>query len=260
LYAILNQCHQNGWAYRIVSNLFPLLTLQSLQLSWDILPDSVEILKSIDKCKTFIANHSVHCSMHPDQFVVIASANDIARQNSLVELESHASLMDMLGLSQDHNSPINIHINCYDFDDVSPILSRLENSLNKLSPGVVRRLTFENEDKNKSWAVSDLYTTVYPKFTVPICYDNLHHFNNSRNIHATDAIMMATTTWPSNIIPTFHFSDHTPDCPPKAMRSHANEAYRFPSEFIDTPCILEMEFKHKDLAIQKFQQEIYNKL
>jgi UV DNA damage repair endonuclease len=66
---------------------------------------------------------------------------------------------------------------------------------------------------------------------------------------------MATNTW-SAYIPLFHFSDNDPS--EKNPRSHGQYVRDIPVEYAtyNGNLDLEMEFKAKDYAIEKFQSEL----
>ena len=106
-------CASKGWNYRISSDLFPLATLPEANLSFDILPDKDRIYAEFKRGAEIIKKNNLRCSTHPDQFVVPASATKTVVEKSIVELKNHASIMDLFGLPQSYESPINIHMNCY---------------------------------------------------------------------------------------------------------------------------------------------------
>ena len=117
-----------------------------------------------------------------DLFVVPASANPDVAAKSVVELSMHGKMMDMFGLSQDYNSPINIHMNCFKGDDIKTIAKRFIDVYNTLPTNVKNRLVLENEDKPNSWNVQQLYDNIYQQVGIPITYDNLHFKNNTGNL------------------------------------------------------------------------------
>jgi UV DNA damage endonuclease len=254
----LEQCGKNGWNYRISSGMMPLETLPEANLSIESAYNYKGIKEAFDKAAAIIKQYNIRCSTHPDQFVVPASINVEVAKKSVVELIMHGKMMDMFGLSQDYNSPINIHMNCFKGGDLRDISSRFIDVYNSLPHNVKSRLVLENEDKPNSWNVQQLYDYVYQKTGIPITYDNLHNKCNSGNLTKYEAYELAKSTWPKDIVPLFHFSDSIPNG--TNPRAHADYVTEFPEEYNNNDRIdLEMEFKAKDLAIKHFQEKFkYN--
>ena len=225
----LEYCASRKWNYRISSGMMPLETLPEANLSIETTYNFDKIKCEFDLCASVIKQHNIRCSTHPDQFVVPASANPNVAQKSVIELEAHGKMMDYLGLPQSYEAPINIHMNCFKGGDLKDTAKRFIDVYNDLSVSVKRRLVLENEDKPNSW--------------------------NPGRQTATEALTMATNTW-SAYIPLFHFSDNDPS--EKNPRSHGQYVRDIPVEYAtyNGNLDLEMEFKAKDYAIEKFQSEL----
>lgn len=244
-------CGKNNWNYRISSDLFPLATLPEANLSLNVLPDYNLILQEFKIASDIIKKYNVRCSTHPDQFVVPASGNPSVSAKSIVELTNHATMMDLFGLPQSYDAPINIHMNCYK-GDLQEIANRFINVYNNLPINVKSRLVLENEDKPNSWNVQQLYDFIYTKTGIPITYDNLHHRCNPGNLSAKDAVMLAKSTWPNRSL--FHFSDN--DLTNKNPRAHGDYVRSIPEEYVDMDGVdFEFEFKAKDYAIERFEKD-----
>jgi len=251
-------CARRGWNYRIGSDIVPLATLPEFMADagvQKVLADP-DVSRWCDSILNLTAQTGVRCSMHPDQFVVPASANENTAVNSIHDLEYHALIMDRFGLPKSHQSPINIHMNCF-IGNRDDIFKRFMCVFNRLSDGVRSRLTLENEDKLNSWSVQTL--TKYFKGTgIPITYDNLHHKCNPDNLDGHTAMVKCMDTWPAAIRPLFHFSDSIPGY--KNPRAHADYVTGIPFEYHTSGKLvdLDFEFKMKDLAIERFQKEVDN--
>ena len=243
-------CGKNNWNYRISSDLFPLATLPEANLSLNVLPDYNLILQEFKIASDIIKKYNVRCSTHPDQFVVPASGNPSVSAKSIVELTNHATMMDLFGLPQSYDAPINIHMNCYK-GDLQEIANRFINVYNNLPVNVKSRLVLENEDKPNSWNVQQLYDFIYTKTGIPITYDNLHHRCNPGKLSAKDAVMLAKSTWPNRSL--FHFSDN--DLTNKNPRAHGDYVRELPTEYVDLDVDFEFEFKAKDYALERFEKE-----
>lgn len=249
--AHLQLCQQRGWNYRIGSDIVPLATHplvreQDKSFYW---PRSHKIDNAVKEIKDFIELNNIRCSMHPDQFVVPASANPKVVKQSIADLEFHAYVMDLFGLPRTYEAPINIHLNCYK-GDTKEIANRFISIFLIFSPGVRKRLVLENEDKKNSWSVQELYDAFYNTLQIPITYDSLHHRLNSKNLTAKKACDLAYKTW-SGVKPLFHFSNGKTN---DLDRSHADYVYTIHSELFNNEVDIDFEFKMKDLAIQKYER------
>jgi UV DNA damage endonuclease len=247
----LKFCISKNWNYRISSNIFPLATLPEANLSYETLPNHDEIVATFNKCKEIISKSNVRCSTHPDQFVVPASYNDLVSKKSVVELCHHADFMDMLGLPQSYEAPINIHMNCYK-GNLKEIANKFISVYNTLPHNVKSRLVLENEDKPNSWSVQELYDYVYVNTGIPITYDNLHFKCNPKNLSSDIAVKKCIETW-GDFKPLFHFSDNDPNH--KNPRAHCEYVREFPVEYVDQTLDIDFEFKAKDYAISKFEMD-----
>lgn len=246
-----NFCSKRGWNYRISSDLFPLATLPEANLSFDVLPDKDRIYAEFKRGAEIIKNNKLRCSTHPDQFVVPASATKSVVEKSIVELKNHATIMDLFGLPQSYEAPMNIHMNCYK-GDTKEIASRFIDVYKDLPINVKSRLVLENEDKPNSWKVEELYDLIYQKTGIPITYDS-HHFrlNNPKNISPEKAILMCMETW-GKYKPLFHYSNGKTG---PTDRSHSDYVYTLHKELFENNVDVDFEFKAKDYAIEKFQTE-----
>ena len=64
--------------------------------------------RDLENIGNFINKNKMRISMHPDQFVILNSKNDIVIENSFRELRYHADLLESMNLSLD--AKIQIHI------------------------------------------------------------------------------------------------------------------------------------------------------
>ena len=248
---IIALCASKGWNYRISSDLFPLATLPEANLSFDILPDKNKIYEMFKLGSEIITKNKVRCSTHPDQFVVPASANTSVVQKSIVELKNHATVMDLFGLPQSYEAPINIHMNCYK-GNTKDIAKRFIDVYNDFPTNVKSRLVLELEDKPNSWGLIKLYDLIYQKTGIPITYDS-HHFrlNNPENISPEKAILICMETW-GKYKPLFHYSNGKTG---PTDRAHSDYVYTLHKELFENDVDVEFEFKAKDYALERFEKE-----
>ena len=267
---IINHCIDNNIAhYRLSSNLFPLITDPTLELSYDILPNKDEITEELKSIGEIIKSGKISVGSHPDQFVVLASQNNDAVKNSINELNFQSRIFDMIGLPQDHSAPMNLHINCspknihgkvdedYFTKLVAEVADKFYKNLMRCDKGVINRLTTENEHHGFQTVKNILRFNKYIKekynLNIPVCYDNLHDKCNNEglNNNLLNNAKLCKATWPEGITPVFHWSEGKPDKP----RSHADSVAdgNFP---FDIDVIQELEVKAKDKAIVRLKEQM----
>lgn len=245
----IKYCKGENHCYRISSNLLPLVTYDKAEITLESLSEYQNILDYFNKIKDYVKENNVRCSMHPDQFVVLASAKPEVVAKSVLELKHHAMMMDLIGLPQSYDSPINIHMNCFK-GDLEEISDRFIRVYEDLPDNVKSRLVLEVEDKKNSWGVENLYS-IYKKTGIPITYDS-HHFrlNNPKNISTQEAMEKCISTWGS-YKPLFHFSNGKSG---PLDRSHSDHVYEIHDELFRYDVDVDFEFKAKDLAIKQFSE------
>ena len=241
----LQHCQRNGWGYRVSSNIFPLLTYQAANLYHGDYPDWPEIRKVLSKCEQY--THNVRISCHPDQFNVLASADDSKVDKTIRELDWQGQVMTWLGAKHGYWNPINIHVNCTK-GDPADIAARFMHNLSRCNYNVSSRLVVENEDKG-IWTPKLLAK----HFDIPITYDNLHHKCLPDGLTQSQAYDLCYRTWHvgkndlRQITPVFHYSESHPD--KSNPRSHADMPSGKPLLFDSMPADYDIELKNKDYAI-----------
>jgi UV DNA damage endonuclease len=226
---IIKDCAERGWGYRVSSALFPCLTHPDFQYTVKDIPQYQEL---VDQFKEVSDNNrwDTRISVHPDQFNVLASENQKAVNKTILELNHHGWVLDMLGAERSYQNPINIHINNAK-GDMSEIASRFIENFNKCNDSVKSRLVLENEDKG-CWNVDSLYEHIYTPHKIPITYDNLHD-KCLPSDPSTNCAELCASTW-GDIKPLFHYSESMPG---NNIRKHAD----LPSDLPEFPAVLELE-------------------
>jgi len=242
VHRILLECAQNGWVYRVSSDIFPLLTHPEANIKYEELPNVHRLDNLFAFCKRDALLYNVRLSCHPDQFNVLASDKADAIERTIVELNHHAWFMTKMGAYTDHRSPINIHINC-SYDEPSEIAERFLANFQRLSDDVKTRLVVENEDKG-IWNVTNLVNVFYNKTNIPITFDYLHHACNNDGVSEEEAFNLCYNTWKCR--PLFHYCESIPGELNK--RKHAEFATSIPDTY-GKEVDLDFEFKGKDDAI-----------
>lgn len=246
---IIKYCAENGWCYRLSSDLMPLISYDKANVDLTDLPNHDDIQDVFDEIEQTIKSTNVRISVHPDQFNVLASPDEKVVEKTITELNLMSSLMDRFGLSADYNTPINIHIQNSKDGTREEISHRFLKNFHRLDENCQRRLVIENDDRPAAWSVAKLLEIFHPITKIPITYDS-HHFrlNNPENLTAEQAAQGCVETW-GNFKPLFHFSngrDHALD------KAHSDYVYDVHEELFSREIDIDYEYKLKDLTIQKF--------
>ena len=276
---IINHCALNNILhYRLSSALFPLITDDQTDVNLEDLPDLIKIKEELSFAGKIATKFNISIGSHPDQFNVLASLNRDAVTRTINELNFQASVLDMLGLPQDHTAPMNIHINYNpkEGEHWQVVATRFFRNLSMCDKGVYKRLTIENEDKgffnvDNCIEFSDYLFKTFGAM-IPVCYDNLHDYCNPSEFGLSVAYNAerCAYTWVKQteeehlgdgnfISPVFHWSEGTPEKP----RSHAEyfALGNTPPHIAIEPnkeAKWECEVKGKDKAIRLLRKDLIN--
>jgi UV DNA damage endonuclease len=233
--------------YRLSSSITPLLNHPDMQMTLDQLPNFDVIADEIDATAKTIANNDIRISAHPSEYISLTSKEDRVINNSILDLEMHAMIFDLLQLPCDYRSPLNIH--CRQDGDPEDISSRFMHNFNKLSSSVRNRLVLENNDNAKGvWSIKNLYNIFHLRHGIPITFDNLHHKMLSGDLSEQEAFELAYSTWPTT--PLFHYSEGIGN-----TRNHADYAVDIPQSY-DKMVYWDCELKMKDWAIYEILKNV----
>jgi len=247
----IRYCGTNGWAYRVSSDLFPLITYDLANVSLDDLPNHDEIQDEFDNIEQTIIDTGVRISAHPSEYNVLASTNQEAVDKTITELNFFSSFFDRIGLPASYDCPMNIHIQNKN-GSYDEIIGRFITNFNRLDKTCQQRIVIENDDKAGCWSVDELVTIFHPRTNIPITFDYLHHKCYANGLDEETAINRCHETW-HGYTPLFHYSESAPGNNP---RKHADYATQ-PIDTYGLDFHLDFEIKQKDLAIKKYQ-ELYS--
>jgi len=238
--------------YRLSCKLFPLITDPTLKLQADLLPSWSILEQKLIEIGRVARELNISLSIHPDQFVVIASDSDDVCAKSIAELNFHAWLLDVMRIPQDYTCPMNIHPSLSNFSSPETFMNKLVINFFRCDVGVRNRLVFENEDKG-FWTALNLYEYfhLYVKknynFYFPLTFDNLHDDANpsldssGQRVSFAKLFMKFYQTWP--VPPVFHWSEAEAG----TKRNHAKSLTTHPPD-MGLDITWEMEIKGKDKA------------
>lgn len=141
----------------------------------------------------FAKENKIRISMHPDQFVILNSANMEVVKNGIREINYQAAFLNAMDL--DYSAKIQIHVGGTYNDKISSSDRFIKNYNTLLSDEARSRLVIENDDYR--FSLKDCLR-IHDKTNVPVLLDVFHHecMNDGRSIR--DAVRSANNTWKKN--------------------------------------------------------------
>jgi len=128
-------------------------------------------------------------SMHPDQFVLLNSPKREVVDNSIVELEYHAKVLNLMNL--DRSAKIQIHVGGV-YGEKKVAVSRFIDEYRVLSSNIRVRLVIENDER--LYSLSDRLSIHYVT-NIPVLLDVFHHSILDGGITFSDSIDLSRSTW-----------------------------------------------------------------
>jgi UV DNA damage endonuclease len=189
--------------FRIGSELFPRWNHYRLE----DLPGIGEIAIYLRAAGDFAKAHGHRVTTHPGPFHILGSPENRVVENSLISLERHSELFDLMGFAPSFENKINIHIGAT-YNDKDATINRWLTNWDKLSDSCKARLVLENDDKASMYSVRDLYERVHSQIGIPITFDYWHHTFNTGDLSEREAFFMARSTWEKHgITQCTHYSE-----------------------------------------------------
>jgi UV damage endonuclease UvdE len=248
---------------RISSDILPVYTHRDWSYFWrrgDVVRVCEQSFLEIGRLARI---RNVRLSMHPGQFVVLASDNEGIVQRSIEEFEYHTNMARWMGYGKEFQDfKINVHISGRQGPE------GIRRAHKKLSPEARNCITIENEEN--SWGLNDCLSI---SDVVPIVLDIHHHWiREGEYISLSDPrVSQVVDSW-RGIRPTMHYSlsredilvghstTHRPDMASlllegykkQKLRAHSNfywnrDCNEWALSFLDTHDIM-CESKSKNLA------------
>ena len=243
---------QNGiYLFRTSSNVFPWGSEYDLEQLKDI--DKIKIV--LKRIGDYAKEQGVRLSCHPGPFNVLCSPNPDVVKNTIIDLELHGKVFDMMGLSHTPYNKINIHCNGV-YGDKTASLDRWCQNFQLLSHSVRSRLTIENDDKASMYSVKDLMK-IHECCGIPIVFDYHHHQFCTGDLTEQQALELAISTWPKDITPAVHYSSSrlketgNPKEKPQAHADYILEKINTYGHDLD----IMLECKAKELALKRYLTE-----
>ena len=187
--------------FRVSSDMFPWASHYDLKF----LPQYTQIKAILIDIGNYVKEHNIRLTFHPGPFNALTSPKSSVIKNTLIDLELHANICDLLNLSRSPFNKINIHCNGV-YGDKKSAMDRFCANFELLSESVQKRLTIENDDKPSMYSVKDLMY-IHERIGVPIVFDFHHHKFCSGGLSEKEALELAVSTWPNSIRPVMHYSE-----------------------------------------------------
>ena len=211
------------------------------------LPNYQEIRQLAEQCGSFIQEHDMRLSFHPDYFVKPASTTKETRDKARRSLENHGAWLDLMGLPETSRYPINIHIGGH-YGDKEETAQRFATFFDTLTNSAANRLVIENDDSPNLWSISDLVNTVHEDTGCAVTFDYHHHSFTNDNTTYREAFHQAAETWDCR--PVAHYSEpavlHGEDA--DRPQAHASYVERVPSWLTSSADVM-LECDGKEEAI-----------
>lgn len=203
LYKILQwNLEHEIYLFRVGSELFPWHDHYELNQ----LPQYEAIANVLHQCGEFARAHGMRLTTHPGPFHVLGSPREDVVHKTIIGLERHSELFDLMGYPPSHDNKINIHIGGT-YGNPEGTLDRWCKNWERLSSSCRARLVVENDDKPSQYSVKMLYDGVYKRLGVPITFDYFHHQFHTDGLNERDALYLAAETWPNDIRQCTHYSE-----------------------------------------------------
>jgi len=235
--------------FRMSSDLFPWMTFYEFEQ----LPDYPMIDVYLKNIGALAEKYGQRLTFHPSHFNALGSPNPVVVEKTIKELNKHGEIMDIMGLSATVYNKINIHVGGA-YGDKKSTLERWINNYYLLDPNTQMRLTIENDDKANMYSVKELYKGISEQCGVPIVFDYFHHKFCTGGLSEQEALELAVSTWPKDIVPCTHYSE-------SRRKEHLDESIKAQAHS-DLICgIIEsygldidvvVEAKHKELAVLNY--------
>ena len=245
----------NIYFYSLSSDIIPWAS----EYEMEQLPDYEEIYKTCQEAGEFARKHNMRLTSHPGPFNKLASPKERVFQLTYKDLKVHGDLFDMIGLPRTPYAKLNIHVGAA-YGDKPFALDNFCRNFERLPENVRSRLTVENDDKPSLYSTKELYEGVYKRIGIPIVFDYHHHMLHPGGQTEQEALELALSTWPQDIVPVVHYAEsrseeyNNPKIKPQAHSDYVVRDFNDYGHRIDVM----IEAKHKELALLRYRDIMNN--
>ena len=189
--------------FRVGSELFPRWNHYELA----DLPGIDEITRHLRAAGDYAKAHGHRITTHPGPFNILGSPDAVVVDNTIVSLERHSELFDLMGFTPSFDNLINIHVGAT-YNDKPGTIARWLHNYDRLSDSLKARLVIENDDKASMYSVRELHKMLHVEIGIPITFDYWHHTFNTGDLTEEEAFFLARETWTKyGVIQCTHYSE-----------------------------------------------------
>ena len=170
------------------------------------LPQFDDLVYHLRQAGDYAKQHGHRLTTHPGPFHVLGSPNLEVVEKSIIGLERHSELFDLMGFEPSFENPINIHVGGAYGDHESTAVRWIE-AWHRLSDNCKARLVLENDDKASMYSVRSLHHLFHRQIGIPITFDYHHHCFHPDGLSEQEALELAGETWPDDIVQYCHYSE-----------------------------------------------------
>jgi len=221
------------------------------------LPQYDELASILRTCGDYAKQHGHRITTHPGPFHVLGSPSQDVADRSIIGLERHSELFDLMGFDPSPYNKINIHIGGA-YGDKPATAKRWLANWHRLSDACKARLVIENDDKPSMYSVQQLYDLFYSEIGIPITFDYFHHTFHTDNLSEQEALELARTTWPSDVVQCTHYSESRRDEYGKRLRDMCAKQGIDESQIADWPTFDKMRNEFAKIKAQAHSDYVYN--
>jgi UV DNA damage endonuclease len=230
--------------FRIGSGMFPFMDHPTLGYRFQDLPSkySDRISKNMSEAGQFAKQNQMRLSCHPGPYTCIASPDPMIVAKSVISLEMHSLIGDLLGYGDEF--AINIHVGGV-YEDKHKTAGRFLDVFCGLPDALKKRITLENDDKESMWSMTDLYKMIAKYCTIKLVLD-VHHHQFCKKESLLEAADMAFSTWQGFCeIPKVHHSESRDYKRPQAHSNWIINKMPDLSDTVDYDVMFETKMKDK---------------
>jgi len=171
------------------------------------IPQFNEISTKLIECGEYARKHNMRITTHPGPFNVLGSPKLDVVERTIISLERHSEVFDLMGFEPSYENKINIHVGGSYGGDFKGTAKRWIAGWEQLSDNCRSRLVLENDDKPSMWSTKMLYNYFHKEIGIPITFDYHHHTFHPDELTEQEALELAGSTWPNNVRQCCHYSE-----------------------------------------------------
>jgi UV DNA damage endonuclease len=186
--------------FRISSGTIPLASHPVMTFDW-----KTHFADELREIGTFIVENGMRTNVHPGQYTLINSNRPEVVQASILELQYHADLLDLMGMDDSHK--IQLHTGGV-YGDKPAAMDRFVNEYARLDESIRRRLVIENEERHFCLADN---LEIHRRTGIPLLFDIFHHelFNQGESL--AEALDLVAPTWKGHGPAMLDYSSQDPE-------------------------------------------------